>query len=164
MNSSLFFENILQRMRFSKALPFAAGDILDFGGNQGELQKYILSYKTYRCINDISEIKIDGVYDTIFMLAVIEHIELDQVNKILKILKTHLRTDGKIIITTPSSILQRPLELLAKMGFLDYANIAEHKHYWNRDDFRDQAVSCDFNFEYSRFQFGLNQMVIFTNK
>ena len=158
MNSYLPLEKILQRWRFEKVLEYTTGDVLDFGGNGGELIKYLICYKTYQCVNDIRDVS--GKYDTIAMLAVIEHIAFAEIERVMKRLSDCLNPGGKIIITTPSRILRRPLELLARVGLLDRANIAEHKYYWSRLDFLRIGRAFNFSVEYRRFQFGLNQLVI----
>ena len=159
MNSSLLLEKLLQLWRFKKALAYTAGDVLDFGGNGGELIKHLICYKTYQCVNDIRDA--NGKYDTIVMLAVIEHIAVADIEGIMKQLIERLNPGGKIVITTPSRILRRPLELLAKAGLLDNKNISEHKYYWSKLDFLRTGRAFKLFVEYRRFQFGLNQLVIY---
>ena len=41
INTKNPFEKLLQNMRFSKAKQYIKGDVLDFGGNEGELKPFV---------------------------------------------------------------------------------------------------------------------------
>lgn len=160
MKSEKLVEKILQKQRFKKILPFIKGkSVLDFGGNKGELQEYI-SQKYTLCNEDYSVLK-GKKFDTIVSLAVVEHIPLEQVFEIIKMLKEHLNKKGRIIITTPTKINKSVLEFLAKINLLDGENIKQHKHYWDKEELIDLAKKADLNINhYKKFQLGLNQIIV----
>lgn len=151
-----FMETFLQKRRFSKALPYIVGHVLDFGGNRGELENHLKHSASYTCIND--ENIPDKKYDTVVALAVIEHLP---VNRVYKVLQKFRKTNGQVVITTPSKQSKPILEFMAWLGITDRENIREHKHYWNRKELFDLAKSTGFSvMRYKRFQFGLNQLFI----
>lgn len=152
------FEKLLQRCRFKKALPHLWGNVLDFGGNGGELGQFIHVNK-YVSINSIEELNTD-LWDNIACLAVLEHMNYSIGRETLLMLVSFLDNKGKIVITTPSKILHPVLKLLAWCGILDKQNIAEHKRYWTKREFIIFAGSTKMKIEYHHFQFGLNQLVI----
>ena len=158
MNNSLFLEKILQKWRFSKALPYLYGRVLDFGGNRGELEKHIVSLAQYQCTNDLSTVT--GIWDNIACLAVLEHMNYGTAWQTLWTLLKHLEYRGSIIISTPTRTLHPILKALAWIGFLDNKNIEEHKYYWNEKEFWNFAKALNLTIQYERFQFGLNQFVV----
>jgi 2-polyprenyl-3-methyl-5-hydroxy-6-metoxy-1,4-benzoquinol methylase len=163
INTKLQLEKILQDYRFKKVIPHVDGDVMDFGGNDGELQKFVKGM--YTCVNYDHSVFADKQFDTIVSLAVIEHIEFDEVFKIFSVFKNVLRKHGKIFLTTPTRAAKPLLELLAFLRFLDRDNIKEHKHYWKRKEIYDLADSNGFAVKmYKKFQCGLNQMAIFVHK
>jgi cyclopropane fatty-acyl-phospholipid synthase-like methyltransferase len=132
IDSSMRLEKFLQDYRFSIVEKYIIGDVLDFGGNNGELEKFVNG--NYTLINyDHSEMK-DISSDTIVCLAVIEHIEFNEVFNIFNEFKKILKEDGKIILTTPTKIAKPMLESLAYIGMLDKDNIEEHKYYWDKNE------------------------------
>lgn len=115
----------LRKKRLAKALPFIKGKVLDYGCGIGLLAKYIPkskymgididqesintakvlnpSYNFYKISNlTYEKAKRFGPYDTIVMLAVIEHIAKPE--KILTDISKMLNSSGNIIITTPHPI------------------------------------------------------------
>ncbi len=80
IDSSIYFENVFQNYRFRKVQPNLIGDVLDFGGNEGELKKLVKG--KYLVVNDDHSIMEDTDVNTIVRLAVIEHISVEEVFKI----------------------------------------------------------------------------------
>lgn len=159
VNSRIFFENVLQRLRFSRVKKLLKGDVLDFGGNNGELGKYIKGNYTY--VNYDHSLIIGQKYDTIVLLAVIEHLEVEEAYEIFHNFHDHLRKDGHIVITTPSRFSKYILEFLGWLNLLDKNNLSEHKHYWNQSDFEHLAARLKYKIDHFQyFQFGLNQLLI----
>jgi cyclopropane fatty-acyl-phospholipid synthase-like methyltransferase len=159
INSSKAVEGFLQQSRFKIALPFLKGDVLDFGGNDGELKKYVPG--SYTLVNyDHTPMK-NKTFDTIVALAVIEHIPVRDVFDVFRSFKSKLRPDGTLLLTTPTPKAKRLLELLAFMNLLDRHNIREHKHYWTREDINKLAEQNGFVMkDYRTFQWGFNQMAV----
>lgn len=156
-------ENFLQKYRFSMVKKFIEGDVLDFGGNEGELQSFVSG--KYTIVNYDRRKMFDNTYDTIVLLAVIEHIEVSDVYKIFNEFKSILRQNGKIFLTTPTFFCLPILEGLSRIGLLSRKNILEHKHYWSRKDIFDLAEQNELKVvKYRKFQFGLNQYAVIKHK
>lgn len=161
INSSKPVEAFLQKNRFSKALPFLQGDVLDFGGNNGELKKYVKG--SYTLVNYDHSPMENKTFDTIVALAVIEHIHIADVFSIFPLLRSKLKPGGVLLLTTPTPLAKPLLELLAFLHVLDKQNIEEHKHYWNRKEIEYLAERNGFRVRrYEQFQFGFNQIALLT--
>lgn len=159
IDSKKKLEKLLQGYRFSKVKKYLLGDVLDFGGNEGELKIFVKG--DYTLVNYDHRPMFNKTFDTIVMLAVLEHIEVAEVSEIFKKFKCCLRNDGTIFLTTPTPAAKPVLEILAFFGFLDKENIKEHKHYWNKKDLYSLAKNVDCKVvKYSKFQFGFNQYVV----
>jgi 2-polyprenyl-3-methyl-5-hydroxy-6-metoxy-1,4-benzoquinol methylase len=153
-------EAILQDWRFKKVKPYLNGSVLDFGGNKGELKKFVRG--KYTLVNlDHSKMK-GKKFNIIVLLAVIEHIGFKDVFKLFKKFKKHLLPGGKIFLTTPTKIGKPILDIMAFFNILDKKNMEEHKHYWSKKEIFDLAKKNGFVIEkFSRFQLGMNQLSIF---
>lgn len=150
-------EAFLQKKRFKKVLPYLKGNVLDFGGNEGELKKYVQS--DYTLVNYDHSPMENKSFDTIVALAVIEHIPVNEVYRIFK--KFKLNKNGVLFLTTPTPMSKPVLEFLAFLRILDKQNIEEHKHYWNRKEIDVLARSSGFRIKtYKKFQLGFNQYAI----
>jgi len=160
IDSSIFLEKFLQNYRFRIARPFLIGDVLDFGGNEGELEKLVKG--KYLAVNYDHSV-MDGVhFDTIASLAVIEHLEVGEVFDVFKKFKVILNKDGRIFLTTPTKMAKPILEFMALLGVVDKKNIEEHKHYWSEKDICELAKATGFKVKrYRKFQFGVNQLAVF---
>ncbi len=158
MKSNKLMEKILQKIRFKNVIPFARGDVLDFGGNNGEFRKNII-YESYTlCNRDYSVIK-NKKFDTIFMIAVLEHLE--NVEKTINMLKKHLKDNGKIIITTSIPSTRIFLYFMGMINLLDMDNQEEHKEFFSRKGLFRLAKRCNMSVNhYSTFELGLNQMIV----
>lgn len=154
------FERFLQKYRFRMAIPIIQGDVMDFGGNDGELAPFVKG--EYLVVNYDHSVMAGKKFDTIVALAVVEHIEYQEVFKIFKNFKeNHMKPGAKIILTTPTPASKPVLEFLAHIGILQKENIEEHKHYWDKKDFDTLAEQIGFKIEkYKKFQLGMNQFVI----
>jgi 2-polyprenyl-3-methyl-5-hydroxy-6-metoxy-1,4-benzoquinol methylase len=163
IDSSKVFEKLLQNFRFNRVKNLLIGDVLDFGGNEGELNQLVKG--NYTIVN-YDHSPMDGKqFDTIVLLAVIEHIEVSDVHLIFNKFSKHLKKSGKILLTTPTPKSKWILELLASIGILDKQNIEEHKHYWDEKDIMDLANKNGFQLiEYKKFQIGFNQFAIMSHK
>ncbi len=165
IDTKIFLEKFLQKYRFNKVKKFLYGDILDFGGNEGELKQFIPKASTYTLVNYDHSPMENKTFDTIVALAVIEHIEVDEVYNIFKKFKKILRRNGVIFLTTPTPKAHPVLMFLASLNLLDRSNLEEHKHYWTKEEIYELAKSTGFYVEkYKKFQFGFNQYAILKHK
>lgn len=159
INSSRFLEKFLQNYRFRAAKPYLVGDVLDFGGNEGELRRFVKD--KYMAVNYDHSPMEGKIFDTVVCLAVIEHIEVGGVYKIFEKFKWTLEKDGRIFLTTPTKAAKPVLDFLAWLGVVDKENIAEHKHYWSKKEIFNLAEQSGFKVKrYKKFQFGFNQLAV----
>ena len=98
-------------MLFFIPFSFNIGDVLDFGGNEGELNQFVKG--NYTIVNYDHSPMEGKEFDTIVLLAVIEHIEVSEVYLIFDKFSKHLKKGGKILLTTPTPKSKWILELLA---------------------------------------------------
>lgn len=100
----------------------------------------------------------DGAFDHVTILAVLEHIPLDQVDVLFREFRRILRPGGSVLLTTPTPASRPLLEFLAfKLKIISGPEIADHKHYWSRADIAALAGRNGFGCStYHTFQFGLN--------
>jgi predicted SAM-dependent methyltransferase len=158
-----YFEKIAQNTRFKMAKPYLIGDVLDFGGNKGELKKLVKG--KYIVVNYDHSVMENAHVDTIACLAVIEHIHVKEVYEIFNKFKTILKNGGRIVLTTPPKIGKPFMEFMAFIGINNKENIAEHKHYWSKNEIQDLAEKTGFiAIKYKRFQIVFNQLAIFEHK
>jgi|GEM_PF-832985 len=159
IDSGKIFEKYLQNYRFRKVKKYLRGNVLDFGGNQGELKPFVTG--NYLMVNYDRSPMYNKSFDTIVLLAVIEHIEVTDVYTIFSEFQKILTNDGIIFLSTPTPKSKFILESLAKINILDKQNIEEHKHYWNKEDILNLAQKTGFKIdEYKKFQLGFNQYAI----
>ena len=158
-----YLERVAQNSRFMQARPFLVGDVLDFGGNKGELGKWVKG--NYIVVNyDHSAMK-NARVDTIACLAVLEHIHVHEVYEIFIQFKTLLKNGGRIVLTTPPKAAKSFIDFMAWVGLNDKANIAEHKHYWSKGEIYDLAEKTGFAVaRYRRFQIIFNQLAVLEHK
>lgn len=104
----------------------------------------------------------DKKFDKVFMLAVFEHIPLDQTVPLLIELKRILKDDGRIVLTIPTPKGKPVLEFLAfTLGIISKEEIADHKKYYTKEDIKEEAGKAGLELEYhSYFQFGWNSLQV----
>lgn len=160
VNANKFLEKILQNLRFKKIKPYIKGDVLDFGGNEGELKRFV-NEGEYFLVNYDHTLLDEIQVDTIVCCAVIEHMEKKQVYDVFNKFRKILKKNGLLIITTPTKKADFILKLLANLGLLDKKNIMEHKYYWDKQGLFKLASDTGFNVKiYKKFQLGLNQFLV----
>ena len=103
-------------------------------------EEYNIFYKKFGLIpiNDINEIKPNSL-DLIIMIEVIEHIEYPK--QTLKSLKSKLKSNGKIFITTPAAS--------EKESETSAFDVISHIHFFTEKSFGNLIRNCGFrNFVY----------------
>ena len=153
-------DKFLQSYRFKLVRPFLIGDVLDFGGNREELKPYVRG--KYLAVNYDHSAMEDARFDTIVCLAVIEHIDQQEVYKIFLKFKKILKSDGWIFLTTPTKMAKPILEFLAFLRLINKDSIVEHKHYWSKKELVDLAEKSGLVIKkHKKFQLGFNQLAVF---
>lgn len=106
----------------------------------------------------------DRTFDQVVMLAVLEHIPLDQVDPLMAEFTRILQPGGRVLITTPTPAAKPVLEFLAfKLHLISKPEIADHRHYYSQADL--QALANRHGLElsaYHKFLFGFNCFAAFT--
>lgn len=108
----------------------------------------------------------DGTFDKIAILAVLEHIPLDQVDQLFREFRRILVDGGSVLITTPTPAAKPVLEFLAfKLHVISAPEIADHQHYYSQADLRTLAERHDLEFTaYRKFLFGFNCFASLTKR
>lgn len=103
-------------------------------------------------------------FDTILLIAVIEHLKCPE--RLLRKASELLNYNGKLIVTTATPNGEHVHNILAIFGITSREAVREHKSA-ARSAYSFQAMSdliLPFGFQveaYRKFEFGLNQMVVF---
>ena len=165
----------LRKQRINIALPYIKGKVLDFGCGTGELAHY-LPVKVYLGVDsDIDSIQIarrnlpqyifnptipkSEMFDTVVLLAVIEHIR--EPASFLKMLKSKLLPKGKIILTTPHPFFDFVHTIGAKAGIFSKEANKEHQLLLSRKNMELVALKSNLSIdEYKHFLFGANQLFV----
>jgi len=176
----------LEGIRLNKILIHISGNrVLDFGCGYGKLAG-ILKVKEYVGI-DVDEMVLAAArenyagnnnvkfyhisrfnenmskFDTVVMAAVIEH--LDDAASTLRKLMDYLGENGKIVITTPTPRANRVLKMGAKFKLFSRAGVEQHKSLFTEKDFIEISQLTGLQLVmYERFEFGLNQLVIYKKR
>ena len=175
-------DRYLQRWRNGKVRPYlpAGARVLDIGCADGPLFQQFASRigegigidpdlpkpicgPRYRLIpgrfpKDLPD---DGEFDLIAMLAVLEHVPADQLRDLPQQCSRRLRLGGYLVITVPSPVVDRILDVLKATRFLDGMCLEEHH------GFDVSQVPVLFSSEElvlvraARFQLGLNNLFVF---
>lgn len=186
MNTKNFniVDKIIANLRMGQILKYVSKDdvILDFGcGARSYLFKSVsekikngtgvdyevlshkeenVEYINYKFTNKLP-FK-NETFDKIFLLAVLEHIKLDEVDNLFFEFSRILKDNGKIILTTPTPLSKGVLEFLAfKLKIISSAEIADHKKYYNEVEIKNITKKCGLKLvSYKLFQLGLNSCVV----
>ena len=171
----------LHRRRTNIVKPYLKGDMLDIGCGPADLihfldedshyvgidlnKKVVIQlkerypkYKFYE--RDVENgINLDGEFNTITMVAVIEHIK----NPANVLRQSHdlLTDDGDLVITTPTPLGDTLHKMGAKFGLTSKVAVEEHVKIYSREDLQSLLNSFGLNiYIYQKFEFGLNQMCV----
>ena len=179
-----FVDKIIAKYRLGKVLKYVEKNdlILDFGcGSKSyllDLSKSKIKFGVgidYDAKNNIKDnieyrkYKYNGrlpfkdkSFDKVFMLAVLEHINEDEVLKLFNEFKRILKSDGKIVLTTPTPPSKYFLEFLAyRLKVISREEIADHKKYYNKLDLKDLCQKTGLKLStYSLFLGGLNSCAV----
>lgn len=104
----------------------------------------------------------NATVDRVFMLAVIEHLDMktaqDMVNESARV----LNKDGLLVLTTPTPMGKPVLEFLSfKLGLISKESILEHQHYYTESELKSVLENAGLEcLVYKKFQFGFNEMIV----
>lgn len=170
----------LRNQRCKAAKPFLSGEILDLGCGTGILAKYISANCYLGVDNDSISIEIANAqypehifqsnlpnnskkFDTIFALAVIEHVPSPK--DFLITCSNYLKPTptAKIVITTPHPSMEKVHYFGSRIGIFSRHANEEHEELFDYKRLlsvsRSSGLSLDY---YKRFLFGGNQIAVFS--
>ena len=101
-------------------------------------------------------------FDVITMLAVIEHLNLNEVSIVLKNCYSLLKQNGIIVITTPAKWSDSLLKIMAKLNLVSKKEIEEHKISHSIKQLYEVLINANFRpekIESGYFEFFLNLWV-----
>ena len=179
---------MLSDWRHKMIAPYVKGRVLDIGcGNALMLQKHHKNIDHYVGVEfssvrvtklaerfpdadfinrdlDHDLLNIDGHFDSILLIAVIEHIWNQKF--LFEQIIDLLAPGGKIIITTPTPFGNDAIHPLgAVMGIFAQSAVDDHIVIYNRRRFRNLAREFNLRLlKYARFQFFSNQLAVFEKK
>jgi SAM-dependent methyltransferase len=101
-------------------------------------------------------------FDKIFLLAVYEHIPLEQTVNLLKEFKRILKPGGKLTMTIPTPNGKPVLEFMAfKLKIISEVQIADHVKYYTKEDVEQDAEKAGLELiHHEYFQFGWNSLQV----
>jgi 2-polyprenyl-3-methyl-5-hydroxy-6-metoxy-1,4-benzoquinol methylase len=180
---------LLQKIRINQAKRFMKGNsFLDVGSSLGEIIRILPKKAIYVGIegnkdffinaknknpnhkfinlylnkNNVKNLKIKEKFDTIFALAVVEH--MNDPEQIISGLKKYLKPEGRIIITTPSKWSELILNLGSKLGIF-MEEMGEHKKQFTKEEIIKLGISAGYSIEhYKSFELGMNHLLVLKKK
>jgi 2-polyprenyl-3-methyl-5-hydroxy-6-metoxy-1,4-benzoquinol methylase len=174
-------DTVLQSWRVSKAarhIPSGAR-VLDVGCGDGALFRMLGDriesgvgidaeavpddYGPFRFVRGLAPEALPqgSTYDTITLLAVLEHIPRNAQSELAAACRMQLRPGGRVICTVPSPRVDRMIHLGQRLRILD--GIAHHEHYGFGPE-ETTRVFTEHGFQLmvsQRFQLGLNNLFVF---
>lgn len=159
----------IKATRYKLAARHTSGRVLDIGCGQGLFAHVLGNNSDYLGIDKIDNFKgesrfmridveteernkIQEQFDTIVMLAFIEH--LAQPEAILQWCCKLLKDNGKLVITTPTFIGDITAKLL-------YGGDKTHQQLYNKNSLRTLLSTTGFAItKYTHFELGMNQLAI----
>lgn len=134
----MYLDNFLEQRRYEMAARYVRdkAKVLDIGGRQGKFVNYLGTEVKYTAIdkegtvNNILKFR-SSSFDYVTMLAVIEHIKIEDMWELQKEIYRVLKQTGFLIITTPATFSKPVLEFLALFKLINSEDIKEHKVYYN---------------------------------
>jgi SAM-dependent methyltransferase len=104
-------------------------------------------------------------FDIITLLAVIEHLELEELKFLLEQSGRILKKNAFLLITTPTPLSRPILELSAKLFLISREEIAEHKFYYSLKSLMPIIEKYNFKIiKQKSFELGFNCLYLFQNK
>lgn len=171
--------NWLRSKRILAVRPYLRGKILDYGcgigslaeicspdaycGIESDLESLSIAQSRYPAFRFEQTIPRENYFDTIVLLAVIEH--LNNPECIFETLKLFLSKNGQIILTTPHPAFNNLYIAGAKLGLFSKIACSEHNDLLSYQSIIELSIKCGLEISfYKRFLYGANQLAILSIK
>jgi 2-polyprenyl-3-methyl-5-hydroxy-6-metoxy-1,4-benzoquinol methylase len=176
------FTRLLLERRLAAVRPYLRGDVLDLGCGGGELIRCLRPGQAYTGVDwrseavrqlqtrfpqhtflrrdfDTEPLALPQQYDTVVLLAVIEH--LQQPERLFGQLRDLLRPDGRVVMTSPSGWGNWVHGLGARFGLFSREAAAEHHTIFTRQTLGNIIEPFGLALtRYRRFLWGGNQLFV----
>ncbi len=167
------------RMRVAARWIPSGSRILDIGCYQGELLKWLgpkiapsvgldplyqgaINVKGHQFLAQRFHENLpfaDNTFDAIVLLATLEHIQ--EKTAVAKEARRLLNRGGRLVITVPSSLVDKILEILLALRVVDGMSLEEH-HGFSPNELPEIFIREGFRLQRKqKFQLGLNNLYIF---
>jgi 2-polyprenyl-3-methyl-5-hydroxy-6-metoxy-1,4-benzoquinol methylase len=107
------------------------------------------------------DVQSDERFDAIVALAVFEHIPLSESPRFAEACRRHLRSDGRVVLTVPSPIVDHALHWLMRLHLVDGMEVHQHWGLQPADVspiFEKQGLHL---LHHRRFELGANHLFVF---
>lgn len=165
----------LRSRRVEAVRPFLKGKVLDVGCGAGYLAQFLLpenyigidvdeevlkkARQDYPLARFQKERPNDELFDTIVLLAVIEHIK--DPAAFLKDLTAVLKPEGKVLVTTPHPSMKQLYRWGAKISLFSKDALDEHEEFFDHSKVEDIFSRAGLETVYfRRFLLGANQLFV----
>jgi len=175
------FLDYLNKKRLEIAKPFINGAVLDVGCGPAttyeliKIKEYVGIERGEENIRKLKEkfplaefydrdlekdkFNLNKKFDTIILLAVIEHIK--EPDNLFRELENCLNKKGKIVMTTPTPFGNFIHTILSKVGITSKEAVKEHVNIYNHKKFICVAKKYNLKIiKYQMFEFGCNSLVV----
>ncbi|RAR75333.1 SAM-dependent methyltransferase [Flavobacterium aciduliphilum] len=175
----------IQKQRLLQAEQYIIGDsILDIGCHHGELFEHLLKKRpifgdgidsvleTQKTTSNYtlypgyfpSDFPEEKQYHNITLLAVLEHIPIQEIEHYPRILSRFLKPKGRVIITIPSKQVDYILAILLFFKLVKGMDLEHHQDF-ERSLIKTIFTAHDFKLmKEKKFEFGLNTLYVFEKK
>jgi 2-polyprenyl-3-methyl-5-hydroxy-6-metoxy-1,4-benzoquinol methylase len=172
----------LQKTRFSIVSPYLQGDVLDLGCNTAEITRLLNPSQFYTGIDsrrdvierlretkkryqfyihnlDEDTLELDRKFDTVLMVAVIEH--LKKPDNIVRQIPGLLNPGGHFVITTPSHHGDQIHQVGARLGLFSPEAMKNHEHIYTPQEMKKFLSNYGLTvIHFHRFLLGGNQLFV----
>jgi 2-polyprenyl-3-methyl-5-hydroxy-6-metoxy-1,4-benzoquinol methylase len=108
----------------------------------------------------IEDYQMQESYDTIFALAVFEHLSESDLRRSASVIARMLSPEGRLIITIPHPFVDKILDVLISLHLIEGMKVDEH-HGFGPDALLTYFSDFLRLVKRERFQFGLNNIFVF---
>lgn len=181
---NMLLSNYIRDVRMNKIRPYVRGDVLDVGCGRAtiwekfgdRIDTYVGVDRNSRLVEELKgkfpdadframdldegRLGFDKKFDTILMIAIIEHV-FNQKHLFREVIR-HLKPGGSIVVTTPTPFGNDIIHHLGTViGLFAKTAADDHIVIYNKKRFEIVAKEFDLRLErYESFAFGCNQLAI----